>query len=158
MTIHLSPSSLKELCYTFSCIKQLQSCKFKDQMDLLSVCELNWHLRKFAGVQIPDSMAGLNFKVFSEFYCFLDYISLKNKPITDCVFLHFLNGKIEMTKQSQAIFLIWSIDNTLFEPEAGSQEVHTCQWEQGDTSSLGSLRIMHVYTGTQKYFFLKERH
>lgn len=106
-------------------------------MNLLSVYKLNWHLKQFAGVWLPDSMSGLNFKVFSEFYSFLHYCSQNNKPITGCLFLHFLSRKIEMTKQSKAILLIWSIHNTLFEPEAGSQEVHTCQWEQGDTQLPG---------------------
>ena len=45
----------------------------------------------------------------------------------DCLSLHFLSGKIEMIMQSKAIFLIWSIQTTFFEPEAGSQEVHICK-------------------------------
>lgn len=138
----MSPSSLKELYHTFICITQLQSCKFKDQMDLLSVCKLNRHSKQFAGVPLPDSMARLNYKVFSESYCFLHYFSQNNEPITGCLSLHFLSRKIETTKQSKAIFLIWSIHDALFEP--GGQEVHP--------SSLCSLSIMHVHNmhiGTQ---------
>lgn len=122
-------------------------------MDFVSVCKLNWHLKQFAGVWLPDSMAGLNFKVFPEFYCFLlteqqthHWLSLPSSP-------QWKNGN-DKAKQSHLFNLINS-----------QYTVWAWGWqsgrEQGDPSSLCSLRIMHVYnmhTGTQKYFLLKERH
>lgn len=118
-------------------------------------CKFSGHLNYLDGVWLPDLMGS------SEFYCFLHYFSQDKELITGCLSLHFFSGKIEMTKQSRVIFLVWSIQTTYFELEVGSQEVLICNWEQWDPYTLCFLSIMHVcdmHRGAQKYFLLCQRH